>query len=222
MLLPSVKIFRPVNPVRATVVPGFAEVNSIIYAKQSTRLLFSVGRFRFGLFRPTSLKPDLRVNYERKGWVARELSTGACAVSEHGFSDPEKALAVAINRVLRGSPQLDRVVSEWSARFPTLEPLNQLPERAWSNFTEHNFSDPKEAYNIGPMHWRYAQHVAPVEKAPAFDPVTFKGKTYDAPAFETVRAWQFDGVCDALDDCRVEPDGHCPHGFPSWLLALGL
>ncbi len=165
MLLPSVKIFRPVNPVRATVVPGFAEVNCIIYAKQSTRLLFSVGRFRFGMFRPTSLKPDLRVHYARKGWVARELSTGACAVSEHGFSDPEKALAVAINRILRGAPQLDRVVSEWTTRFATLEPLNQLPARAWSNFTEYNFSDPREAYDLGSLYWIYAQNVDPVHES---------------------------------------------------------
>jgi hypothetical protein len=24
------------------------------------------------------------------------------------------------------------------------------------------------------------------------------------------------------EDCQVEPDGHCPHGGPSLLLALGL
>jgi hypothetical protein len=33
-----------------------------------------------------------------------------------------------------------------------------------------------------------------------------------------------DDVYPALcsDDCRVEPDGHCPHGAPSLLLAVGL
>jgi hypothetical protein len=31
-------------------------------------------------------------------------------------------------------------------------------------------------------------------------------------------------VCPAIcsDGCEVEPDGHCPHGAPSLLLALGL
>jgi len=33
-----------------------------------------------------------------------------------------------------------------------------------------------------------------------------------------------DAVYPALcgEDCQVEPDGHCPHGAPSLLLALGL
>jgi len=32
-----------------------------------------------------------------------------------------------------------------------------------------------------------------------------------------------DGVAEAVDGCGgIEPDGHCKHGHPSWLLALGL
>ena len=33
-----------------------------------------------------------------------------------------------------------------------------------------------------------------------------------------------DGTCPAIcsEDCQVEPDGHCEHGAPSLLLALGL
>jgi len=33
-----------------------------------------------------------------------------------------------------------------------------------------------------------------------------------------------DSVCPAMCDegCEVEPDGRCPHGCPSMLLALGL
>ena len=31
-----------------------------------------------------------------------------------------------------------------------------------------------------------------------------------------------DGVAAAADGCRVEPDGHCPHGWPSKLMACGL
>ena len=32
----------------------------------------------------------------------------------------------------------------------------------------------------------------------------------------------FDGGCPALDGCWVEWDGHCPHGFPSWMIYAGL
>ncbi|MEW8046615.1 MAG: hypothetical protein AB2805_09005 [Candidatus Thiodiazotropha sp.] len=31
-----------------------------------------------------------------------------------------------------------------------------------------------------------------------------------------------DGQCEATDGCIVEPDGHCPHGKPSWLIKLGI
>ena len=31
-----------------------------------------------------------------------------------------------------------------------------------------------------------------------------------------------DGIAVTVDDCRVEPDGVCPHGFSSPLLVLGL
>ena len=35
---------------------------------------------------------------------------------------------------------------------------------------------------------------------------------------------ELDAVYPALcsEDCRVEPDGYCPHGAPSLLLATGL
>ncbi len=35
---------------------------------------------------------------------------------------------------------------------------------------------------------------------------------------------EFDDAYPALcdEDCFVEPDGHCPHGAPSLLLALGI
>jgi ketopantoate reductase len=35
---------------------------------------------------------------------------------------------------------------------------------------------------------------------------------------------EFDDIYPALctEGCQVEPDGHCPHGAPSLLLALGL
>lgn len=42
------------------------------------------------------------------------------------------------------------------------------------------------------------------------------------PSMAQVQEWVMDSVCDATDGCRVEPDGHCPDGHPSWLLVLGL
>lgn len=44
----------------------------------------------------------------------------------------------------------------------------------------------------------------------------------DAPSFEDIREQMFDGVCETPDGCWVEPDGHCPHGYPAWPLILGL
>jgi len=31
-----------------------------------------------------------------------------------------------------------------------------------------------------------------------------------------------DGVARATDGCKIEPDGVCIHGHPSWLLAMGV
>lgn len=42
------------------------------------------------------------------------------------------------------------------------------------------------------------------------------------PAQSTLRRWARDGIAKATDGCRVEPDGRCEHGKPSWLLELGL
>jgi hypothetical protein len=39
---------------------------------------------------------------------------------------------------------------------------------------------------------------------------------------ELQRQVEEDGGCEATDGCFVEPDGHCEHQQPSWLLALGL
>ena len=40
---------------------------------------------------------------------------------------------------------------------------------------------------------------------------------------ETLQDWAiFDGDCEATDGCRSDPDGYCEHGYPSWLLYLGL
>lgn len=42
------------------------------------------------------------------------------------------------------------------------------------------------------------------------------------PSLKTLEKWMDTGVAKATDGCRVEPDGTCPHGKPSWLLRLGM
>jgi hypothetical protein len=41
------------------------------------------------------------------------------------------------------------------------------------------------------------------------------------PSIKQLEEWLSDGGCEAQDGCWVEADGTCPHGSPSWLLALG-
>ena len=41
------------------------------------------------------------------------------------------------------------------------------------------------------------------------------------PSMKQLDHWSFDGICETPDGCKVEPDGHCGHGYPSWLLILG-
>ena len=45
--------------------------------------------------------------------------------------------------------------------------------------------------------------------------------TTKPPSLTTMERWMRDGVARATDGCRVEPDGVCQHGAPSWLLHLG-
>lgn len=56
-------------------------------------------------------------------------------------------------------------------------------------------------------------------KYPSSDWIKVKG---NRPSFRQLEKWTFDSVCKATDGCRIEPDGVCQHGHPSWLLALGL
>ena len=46
--------------------------------------------------------------------------------------------------------------------------------------------------------------------------------TTPKPTVDTLIEWEFDGVSEATDGCRVEPDGHCEHGHSSWMLAFGV
>jgi hypothetical protein len=40
------------------------------------------------------------------------------------------------------------------------------------------------------------------------------------PSLATLERWSNSGSARATDGCKVEPDGYCPHGCPSWLLEL--
>jgi len=46
--------------------------------------------------------------------------------------------------------------------------------------------------------------------------------TIDIPTLQEMKQMVYDSVALATDGCRVELDGVCPHGHPSWLLRLGL
>jgi len=46
--------------------------------------------------------------------------------------------------------------------------------------------------------------------------------TVDEPTIEELSYFVFDSVCEATDGCEVEPDAMCEHGYPSWLLHLGM
>ena len=52
--------------------------------------------------------------------------------------------------------------------------------------------------------------------------VQYPEPTEEEPTFEELEEWMMDGVCEATDGCRVEIDGVCQHGYPSWFLQMGL
>ena len=41
------------------------------------------------------------------------------------------------------------------------------------------------------------------------------------PTRKQMDAWLGAGVASAMDGCRVEPDGTCPHGCPSMMVYYG-
>jgi len=44
----------------------------------------------------------------------------------------------------------------------------------------------------------------------------------EPPEIDQLEEWGNDGVVEATDGCRVEPDGICEHGHPSWFLYMGI
>ena len=53
-------------------------------------------------------------------------------------------------------------------------------------------------------------------------PKPVEPKQIKRPSIATMQNWMFDGVAKATDGCTVEPDGHCEHGKPSWLIVEGV
>ena len=46
--------------------------------------------------------------------------------------------------------------------------------------------------------------------------------TVPRPTMEQFEEWCISPICEATDGCRIEPDGVCSHGHPSWLLYLDI
>lgn len=69
----------------------------------------------------------------------------------------------------------------------------------------------ERAQDVGPQHWPPPQR--PKINEPGLG---------DAPDLDTLMGYMDEGGCEATDGCWVEPDGTCPHGKPSWLIALGM
>lgn len=53
-------------------------------------------------------------------------------------------------------------------------------------------------------------------------PVVWPTPTMKQPPLGELKEQLDNGIVDATDGCRVEPDGVCCHGHPSWALALGV
>ena len=70
----------------------------------------------------------------------------------------------------------------------------------------------------------YAKHYADQDTADDGEASRSRGPapTTPVPDLETLELWLWDDVVEATDGCICEPDGICPHGYPSWLIELGL
>lgn len=78
------------------------------------------------------------------------------------------------------------------------------------------------AFRLRDQEW--LQHATPIDAASLEVPGPFAWPepTMEEPDDEQLEEWMIDDVCEATDGCVVEPDGVCPHGYPSWLIQLGL
>lgn len=46
--------------------------------------------------------------------------------------------------------------------------------------------------------------------------------TVKQPTISQMEQWSYNGYCLATDGCKVEEDGICAHGHPSWMLRFGI
>ena len=75
------------------------------------------------------------------------------------------------------------------------------------------------------LRYKRASHVINIgvkAGAVARAPKPVAPKQTKRPSVATMQNWMFDGVAKATDGCTVEPDGHCEHGKPSWLIVEGV
>jgi hypothetical protein len=47
-------------------------------------------------------------------------------------------------------------------------------------------------------------------------------KIKSVPSMKTLEKWSMDGIAKTPCGCKVEPDGQCQHGRPSWLIVVGI
>lgn len=52
--------------------------------------------------------------------------------------------------------------------------------------------------------------------------MSYPKPTVPQPEIEELQEMTDYGSCEATDGCDVEPDGECEHGYPSWLVYLGM
>ena len=53
--------------------------------------------------------------------------------------------------------------------------------------------------------------------------MTYPTPTTPEPDFEELeQSLDEAGQCEATDGCMTDADGFCEHGYPSWLLYLGM
>ena len=79
------------------------------------------------------------------------------------------------------------------------------------------------AQNIADQGWLERGSCTDSFVATALPKTTWPAPVTDAPDMDTIFDWLLmDGDCEATDGCLIEPDGVCPHGYPSWLIQLGM
>ena len=89
----------------------------------------------------------------------------------------------------------------------------------WANGCERHWRVNRASSQLGTGHGQ----LLAIEVPMTADPTVVANRTPTASELQIAfMEAETEGVCDALDGCRVEPDGTCPHGHPSILRAAGV